>query len=85
MGIYWLSDRTILIRRSGIMVRIEQKLIKNGFVEELRLAKGPLELQVLEEVNLEDALKRTISEIFLEWNFENDVSYIVLLLEPKER
>lgn len=83
--IYWLSDRIILVRRSGILVRIEKELIKNGFAEELKLAKRPLEHEVLREVNLEAALKRTISEIFLDWNFENDVSYIALLLEPKER
>lgn len=83
--IYWLSDRTILVRRSGILVRIEKELIKNGFAEELKLAKRPLEHEVLGEVQLENVLNRTISEIFVDWNFEIDVSYIALLLEPKER
>ncbi len=83
--VYWLSDRTLLVRRSGILVRIEKELIKNGFVEALKLSKRPLEHELLEEVGLEQALNRTISEIFLDWDFEKDVSYIVFLLEPKER
>lgn len=83
--IYWLSNRTLLIRRSGILVRIEKELIKNGFVEALKLSKRPLEHELLEEVGLERGLKRTISEIFLDWDFEKDVSYIVLLLEPTDR
>ncbi|WP_033541154.1 Na-translocating system protein MpsC family protein [Planococcus sp. CAU13] len=83
--IYWLSDRTILIRRSGILVRIEKELIKNGLAEELKLSKRPLEHEVLGEVQLEDALKRTISEIFVDWDFEHDVSFIVVVLEPRER
>ncbi|WP_211656269.1 Na-translocating system protein MpsC family protein [Planococcus alpniumensis] len=83
--IYWLNERTILVRRSGILVRIEKELIKNGFIEALKLSKRPLEHELLEEVGLEQALNRTTSEIFLDWDFEKDVSYIVLLLEPKER
>lgn len=83
--IYWLSDRTILIRRSGILVRIEKELIKNGLAEELKLSKRPLEHEVLGEVQLEETIKRPISEIFLDWDFENDVSYLVLQLEPKMR
>lgn len=70
MRSYW----AILIRRSGILVRIEKELIKNGFVEELKLAKRLLEHVLLKEVRLEHALKRTISEIFLEWEFEEDVN-----------
>jgi uncharacterized protein YbcI len=81
--VYWLSDRTILIRRSEILVQIEKELIKNGFLEELKLAKRPLEHKVLEEVQLETVLKRAISEAFLDWHFDKDLGYIVLLLEPE--
>ena len=81
---YWLSDRTILVRRSEILIRIEKALIRNGFTEELKVAKRPLEHEVLQEVQLESVLKRSISETFLDWNFDTDVSYVVFLLEPKK-
>ncbi|MGI2327997.1 DUF2294 domain-containing protein [Planococcus sp. YIM B11945] len=41
--IHWLNDRSVLIERTGILVQIEKELIKIGFVEELKLAKRPLE------------------------------------------
>lgn len=81
----WLNDRTLLIRRAGILIRLENELIKSGFAEELRLAKRPLEHDLLEEVGLERTLKRSFEEVFLDWDFDGDVSYMVLLLQPKKR
>lgn len=82
---YWLSNRAILVRRNGVLVEIEKELIKNGYVEELRLTKRPLEQRMLKEAQLETILNRTISETFLDWNFEEDKSYTVFLLEPEAR
>lgn len=82
--VYWLSDRTILVRRSEILIRIEKALIRNGFVEELKIAKRPLEHEVLREVQLETVLKRRIIETFMDWNFDNDLSYVVFLLEANK-
>lgn len=81
---YWLSDRILLVRRSEILVQIEKELIKNGYVEELKLSKRPLEHRMLDEVQLETVLNRDISETFLDWNFEADLSYVVFLLESKK-
>lgn len=83
--VYWLSDREILVHRSGVLVEIEKELIKNGYVEELKLTKRPLEHRMLVEAELEGVLKRTINETFLDWNFEKDKSYTVFLLEAKEK
>lgn len=80
---FWLNDRTILVKRTGILVRIEKELIRNGFVEELKVTKRPLERQVMQEVQIESVLKRDVSEIFIDWNFDEDISYIALMLEPK--
>ncbi|MDN7242393.1 Na-translocating system protein MpsC family protein [Planococcus sp. N028] len=82
---YWLSDRTILVRRTEILIRIEKALIRNGFTEELKIAKRPLEHEVLKEVQLETVLKRKISETFLDWNFDTDLGYVVFLLEPNKQ
>ena len=80
---YWLNNTTVLIERLGIMVDIEKELIKNGATEELRLAKRPLEHRIMEFFKLEPVLKQEISELFVDWHFEEDKSYLVFLLEPK--
>lgn len=80
--IYWLNDRTVLIRRFGILLQLEKELIKNGFEEELKIAKRPLEYRVVAETNLQQALNRNIVEAFVDWNFELDIGYMVLILEP---
>jgi uncharacterized protein YbcI len=82
--VFWLNDRTILCRRAEILVAIEKELIKNGFSEELKLAKRPLERKVLADVQLETVLKRNIAETFVEWNFEADKAYTVFILKPEK-
>jgi len=82
--VYWLNDRTILARRMEILVAVEKELIKNGFSEELKIAKRPLERKVLAEVQLEAVLKRNILETFVEWDFNTDKAYTVFILEPQK-
>lgn len=81
--IYWLNDHLLLVERVGIMVEIEKQLIKNGIIEELRLAKRPLEHQIVKLFNLEETLKSRVRELYVDWNFKEDFSYMVLLLEPR--
>lgn len=78
--IYWLDDQTILIERIGIMVEIERQLIRNGVIEELRLAKRPLEHKLMEDLDFISIFKRDINELFIDWNFEEDKAYLVLIL-----
>lgn len=82
--IYWLDDHLLLVERVGIMVDIEKQLIKNGVIEELRLAKRPLEHQIVKLFNLEETLKNHVRELYVDWNFKEDSSYMVLLLEPRQ-
>lgn len=79
---YWLSDRTLLLKRVDILVGIESALIKEGYTEILKLAKRPLERSLLEQAGLENVLHRKIQESFLDWNFDEDLGYIVFVLEP---
>lgn len=79
--IYWLNSRILLIKRTEIFVQIEKELIKNGFVEELKLAKRPLEYRLIRQSALEDILKREIIESFVDWNFEEDKGYMALILK----
>lgn len=79
--LFWLSDRMILVRRIGILVQIEKELIKNGYMEELKLSKRPLEQRLMKEAGLEEVLRQPISAIFLDWNFQTDLGYVVFVLE----
>ncbi|TWT25992.1 DUF2294 domain-containing protein [Planomicrobium sp. CPCC 101110] len=82
--IVWLSDRTIMIKRSKILVELERELIKNGFEEELRIAKRPLEHKAIKAVDVEAALNRKIRETFFDWDFEKDEGYMVFILESSK-
>lgn len=79
---YWLNDRTILVKRKKILVEIEKALIKSGYSEVLKLAKRPLERELLKKAGIENSLKRDVLEIFLDWDFKCDKGYIVLIIEP---
>ncbi|PRO66568.1 Na-translocating system protein MpsC family protein [Alkalicoccus urumqiensis] len=81
VDLHMLSDRIILAERHQILVRIEKQLIQNGVVEELKLAKRPIERQVLKEVPLQRAVSRKIEHYFVEWNFDTDKGFVVLVLE----
>ncbi|WKA59292.1 Na-translocating system protein MpsC family protein [Planococcus shenhongbingii] len=80
---YWLNDITVVVERRGIMVDIEKELIKNGVIEELRVAKRPLEHRVMEFFKLEPVLKQEINDLFVDWNFVADKAYMVFILEAK--
>jgi len=79
--LYWLSERTIIAKRNGIFVRIEKELIKNGYTEELKLTKRPMEKQLVREANLEPILNKKIQDVFVDWDFDQDIGYIVLVTE----
>jgi uncharacterized protein YbcI len=83
--IFELNERTILIKRSGIFIHIEIELIRAGFFEELKLVKRPLERKMLEQLNLQPILGRSIREVFLDWNFEDDKGFIILILQPEKQ
>lgn len=79
---FWLNERTILVKKTEILVGIENALIAEGYAEILKLAKRPLERRLLLEAQPEMKLGRQITEVFLDWNFPEDIGYIVFLLEP---
>lgn len=83
--LYWLNDRTLLIERIGLLVEIERELIRTGMIEELKQVKRPLEKRLLMETDFPKLLNREIREIFLDWEFSKDKSYILVLLEQKSQ
>lgn len=82
---YWLNNRTLLIKRSGIFIHIEKELIAAGFDDELKLVKRPLERKLLSEINWKAILGREVQEIYMDWNIEEDHGYIVFVLESEEK
>lgn len=79
--IYRMGNHAILIERSGMMIDLEIELISNGAVKELRQAKRILDHRLLGFLNAEAVLDQEISELFVDWNFAKDKSYIVLMLK----
>jgi uncharacterized protein YbcI len=80
--VYWLNDRTIVTKRSGILVTVEKELIKNDFTEELKLTKRPMEKRMIDQEKLEKILNRKIIETFVDWNFAEDIGYFVFVTSP---
>ncbi|WP_281974485.1 Na-translocating system protein MpsC family protein [Halobacillus litoralis] len=79
---YLLNDRTLLIVRSGILVAIEKELIDSGYEEPLKISKRRLEKRLLSRASFEKILGKPIEDTFVDWDFQNDRSYIVFLLRP---
>ncbi|MFZ4451389.1 Na-translocating system protein MpsC family protein [Salibacterium aidingense] len=79
-----LNDRTLIITRFGILVKIEKELIQNGFGEHLRLAKRHLEKRLLDASHFEEILDTKVNNIFVDWDFNRDKSYIIIILQPNQ-
>lgn len=81
--IYWLNDRTLLMKWSGVLTEIEKALIRDGHQEILKFTKRPLERSMLENAGFESVLDRRIQEVFLDWNYESNLGYAILVLLGK--
>jgi uncharacterized protein YbcI len=78
-----LNQRSILVIRNGILVRIEKQLIRQGMREALKLAKRTLEKGLLHNNNhFEGILKTKVVDIFVDWDFDLDKSVIVFFTNP---
>ncbi|MBM7553814.1 Na-translocating system protein MpsC family protein [Thalassobacillus pellis] len=80
---FMLNDRTLMIVRRGILVRIEKELIRSGFGETLKLTKRKLEKSLLSKSYCENILDTEVIDVFVDWDFKEDISYIILILKPK--
>lgn len=81
----WLNDRMILVERSGILIQLEKELIGIGVIEELKMAKRPLERKMLDISSIEAIVERKVIETFVDWNFEKDLGYMVFILEAPSK
>jgi uncharacterized protein YbcI len=78
-----INDRTLLVIRNGILIRIEKELIRLGQEGNLRLAKRNLEKTFLHNNNhFQQILNTKIIEIFADWEFQLDKGVFVFILNP---
>lgn len=82
--VFWLNDRTIVTKRTGILVKVEKELIKNNFTEELKLTKRPMEKRLVDQRKLETILDRHIEDTFVDWHFSEDIGYFVFVTSPRK-
>ncbi|WP_084245906.1 Na-translocating system protein MpsC family protein [Planomicrobium okeanokoites] len=81
---YWVNDRTLLICWSGVLTEIEKALIRNGHSEILKYTKRPLERSMLEAAGFESVFEKRIQEIFLDWDNESNIGYVIMVLDIKK-
>nr|WP_181349682.1 Na-translocating system protein MpsC family protein [Thalassobacillus sp. CUG 92003] len=79
----YLNARTLVVKREGILVKIEQELIRSGFSQQLHLSKRQLEKRLLDPKVFETILGVPVQDIFVDWDFNLDTSYIVFILKPE--
>src|SRR5690606_6776586 len=81
----WLSNRILLVKRVDILVGIEKALIAEGYGELLKVVKRPLERKLFGQAGMEKILQQQILDIFMDWDFDQDLGYIVFILAPNSR
>ncbi|GGD22715.1 Na-translocating system protein MpsC family protein [Pontibacillus salipaludis] len=80
----YLNDRTLVIQRKGILVDIEKELIRSGYEQPLRLSKRRLEKDMLDRRLYESILGVSITDLFVDWDFQLDQSFIVLIIQKNK-
>lgn len=80
----WVNDRTLLIQWSGVLTEIEKALIRDGHSEILKFTKRPLERSILEKAGFESVFERRIQEIFLDWDYDTNIGYVIIVLDTKK-
>lgn len=80
---YPISPSIYLIERNGILIQIEKALIEKGFENELRFTKDELEKTYFHRNGrFEDIFNKSVRDIFIDWNFKEDKSFIAFVLSP---
>ncbi|WP_394218130.1 DUF2294 domain-containing protein [Halobacillus trueperi] len=79
---FLLNERTLLIERNGILVAIEKEMINAGYEQPLKISKRRLEKRLLNHASFETILGTSIEDVFVDWDFNKDRSYMVFILKP---
>ncbi|MGV2938878.1 DUF2294 domain-containing protein [Mesobacillus sp. LC4] len=79
-----LNERTLIVVRQGILISLEKEFIHLGFSETLKIAKRKLEKKVINKhlKSYETYLDAKVIDCFVDWNFNEDKSFILFILKP---
>lgn len=73
-----------MIQWAGVLTEIEKALIQGGHSEILKFTKRPLERSMLEEAGFESVFKQRTQVIFLDWDYDSNIGYVILVLDAKK-
>ncbi len=83
INVFHLSPSLYLVERINILIPIEKALIKKGFTSELILTKDTLEKSYFHRYGrFNEIFKEDIKDIFIDWNIEEDKSFMVFITNP---
>ncbi|WP_172195791.1 Na-translocating system protein MpsC family protein [Saccharibacillus qingshengii] len=75
---WWVDSKTLLIFRTGIAILLEKELNDLGYTDILKTVKRKLEKEMLwEQAGIGRALRRPMTDLYIDWNFDRDDSVIV--------
>lgn len=78
---YPITPSIYVIERIGILVQIEKALIEKGFQQELKFTKDELEKSYFHRHGeFQNIFHRQVRDIFIDWNFKENKSLMVFLL-----
>jgi uncharacterized protein YbcI len=78
----FISPKICLVKREGILIQIEKKLIEKGYEQNLMVAKDDLEKSYLHRDNrFEEIFRNPIADVFVDWDFSEDRSIICFVLK----
>lgn len=79
---YFISPKIFLVKRDGILVRIEKTLIEKGFEQTLKVTKDELEKSYLHhDGRFEEIFSNPVADIFVDWDFNEDNSFMCFVLK----
>ncbi|MGG3467786.1 Na-translocating system protein MpsC family protein [Neobacillus pocheonensis] len=79
---YFISPKIYIVKRDGILVRIEKALIAKGFEQTLMVTKDELEKSYLHrDGRFEEIFSNPIADILVDWDFHEDSSIICFVLK----
>lgn len=80
---YEMNPRTLLVIRSGVLLPMEQEIIRLGQGDVLKRVKRKLEKEyIMGSDVLQSLLQNRISDCFIDWNYSLDKSIVVITLSP---
>lgn len=74
---FWADPYTLVMMRQGLLVRIEQEMVKEGFQEVLRKTKRKAEKTEFLKSEIESVIERKLKSMYVDWDFKKDQSVLV--------